>query len=179
MILNDLTTENILIKAWFAGHLVLTLVDLQIYLKFIIEMRTSFLGAIPRKLARNTSRKTIRRLQMDVTNLNPGYTPSVRFYATSRQSSNVSNPVASSPESQAINKARGLEGRHSDTADTRSTQSPISSSNKGALGSETHEGEEQTPTDAQIKNDPNKPTEVKRKNVENAGKKPLGPEDHQ
>lgn len=135
--------------------------------------------AIPRNLARNTSRRIIRFLRMNLANFNSGYPPLARFYATSGQSSNVSNPIASSPESQAINKSRSLEGRHSDTADTRSTQSPISSSNKAELGSETHEGEEQTPTDAQMKNDPGKPTEVKRKNVEKAGKKPLGPEDHQ
>jgi hypothetical protein len=91
----------------------------------------------------------------------------------------VRNPISSSPESQSVNTSRGLEGRSSDTADTRSTQSPISGRNKLEKGSEAHEGEEQTPTDAQIKNDPNKPAEVKRENVEKAGQKPLGPEDHQ
>ncbi|KAJ5981495.1 hypothetical protein N7499_001498 [Penicillium canescens] len=107
-------------------------------------------------------------------------TPLARSYASSAsQSSKVSNPVASSPESQAINKSRGLEGRHSDTPDTRSTQSPISSSNKTELGSESHEGEEQTASDAQIKNDPSESAEAKRKNVEKASQKPMGPEDHQ
>ncbi|KAJ5819034.1 hypothetical protein N7474_004625 [Penicillium riverlandense] len=128
-------------------------------------MASRLMRAVPRSLLRSTSRNT----------------PSARYSANSAkpgQSSNVSNPIASSPESQAINKSRGLEGRNSDNADTRSTQSPISSSNKEELGSETHEGEEQTSTDAQIKNDPAMPTEAKRKNVEKAGQKPLGPEDH-
>ena len=138
-------------------------------------MGTFFMRAVPRNLARNTSCKIIRPLRMNVT----GYTLLARFYATSEQSSNVSNPIASSPLSKAINKSRGLEGWHFDTAKTRSMQSPISSSNEAELGSETHEGEEQTPTDAQIKNDPSKPTEAKRKNVEKAGQKPLGPEDNQ
>ena len=135
--------------------------------------------AVSRNLIRNTSRKITQSLRMNVTNLNSGHTPLERFYATPGQSPNVSNPVASSPKSQAINKSRGLEGQHSHTADTRSTQSPISSSNRKKIGSETHEGEEQMSTDAQIKNDPSKPTEAKRKNVEKAGQKPLGPEDHQ
>ncbi|CAI7644728.1 unnamed protein product [Penicillium palitans] len=119
--------------------------------------------AVSRNLIRNTSR----------------HTPLARFYAAPGQSPNVSNPVASSPKSQAINKSRGLEGQHSHTADTRSTQSPIGSSSREKIGSETHKGEEQMSTDAQIKNDSSKPTEAKRKNVEKAGQKPLGPEDHQ
>jgi hypothetical protein len=42
-----------------------------------------------------------------------------------------------------------------------------------------HEGEEQTSADAQIKNDPNESEETKRKNVEAAGRRKLGPEDDQ
>lgn len=91
----------------------------------------------------------------------------------------MKNPVSSSPESQDVNASRGLEDRSSDTADTRSTQSPISGRNLSERGSEAHEGEEQTSTDEQIKNDPNKPAEAKRENVEKAGQKPMGPEDHQ
>lgn len=168
-------------KVRFAGPFNIDISNTRlIYLKLIhIRMGSFFVRAVPRNLARNSSRKVIQSLRMNLANSNSGYTPLARFYSTSGQSSNVSNPTASSPESQAINKSRGLEGRHSDTADTRSTQSPISSSNKAELGSETHEGEEQTPTNAQMKNDPSRLTEVKRKNVEKAGKKPLGPEDHQ
>lgn len=110
-----------------------------------------------------------------------GKPPLATSYARfATQPSKVSNPVASAPESQGINKSRGLEGRHSDTPDLRSARSPISSSNKKELGSETlkGEGEEQTSTDAQIKNDPSMSTEAKRKNVEKAGQKPMGPEDY-
>ncbi|PKX97678.1 uncharacterized protein P174DRAFT_449266 [Aspergillus novofumigatus IBT 16806] len=52
----------------------------------------------------------------------------------------------------------------------------------GALGRSrytAHEGEEQTSADAMIKNDPNEPTEKKRKNVEKAGSRKMGPEDEQ
>ena len=89
----------------------------------------------------------------------------------------MSSPVSSSPESQAINKSRGIKGRQSHVADTRSTQSPVSPSNQKDLASETHEGEEPTSPDAQIKNDPSMSTEEKRKNVERAGQRPMGPED--
>ncbi|RAL14148.1 uncharacterized protein BO97DRAFT_404524 [Aspergillus homomorphus CBS 101889] len=105
-----------------------------------------------------------------------------RFYASKTtaspgQSSNVANPQSSSPESQAINVSRGKEARHDDTPDTRSVQSPISS--QYGRTSEAHEGEERTSADAQIKNDPAESTETKRRNVEKAGERPLGPEDHQ
>ncbi|KAB8070321.1 hypothetical protein BDV29DRAFT_160562 [Aspergillus leporis] len=111
--------------------------------------------------------------------------PSPRGPQTSRLAStnaatgqaNISNPKSSNPESQSINSSRGKESRHSDTADTRSVQSPISSQ-RGPT-SEAHEGEEQTSTDAQIKNDPSEPGAKKRENVERAGRRPLGPEDKQ
>lgn len=87
------------------------------------------------------------------------------------------NPISSSGESQSINVSRGKESRASDTADTRSVQSPISS--QSGPTSEVHEGEEQTTADAQIKNDPREPDEKKRANVEAAGRRKLGPEDDQ
>lgn len=87
-------------------------------------------------------------------------------------SSNVTNPQSSNPESQSINISRGKEARHSDTADTRSVASPVSGS-----ASEAHEGEEQTEADSMIKNDPREPAEKKRRNVESAGRKSMGPED--
>jgi hypothetical protein len=91
----------------------------------------------------------------------------------------VKNPISSSPESKDVNTSRGLEDRSSDTADTRSTQSPISGRNRFEKGSEAHEGEEETSTDSLIKNNPNKSPEAKRENVEKASQKPMGPEDHQ
>jgi len=89
------------------------------------------------------------------------------------------NPISSGPESQAVNTSRGLEGRSSDAADRKSMQSPASRPNPLARASEAHTGEEGTSTDEQIKNDPNKPPEAKRANVEKASQKPMGPEDRQ
>ncbi|KXG52850.1 uncharacterized protein PGRI_081060 [Penicillium griseofulvum] len=127
----------------------------------LIDMPNSTLliRAIPRITFRNTSCTT----------------PLARFYANSTQSPQVSDPASTSPESQAINKARGLKGRRSDPAG--STQSPISPSNQRDLAGETHEGDEPTSPGAQIKNDPSMSTEEKRKNVERAGQMPMGPED--
>ena len=93
----------------------------------------------------------------------------------SPHASNVRDPISSSPESQAVNVARGRESRASDQADTRSTQSPISP-NRRAHTSEAQEGEE-GPFNEHIKSDPNASPEAKRQNVEKTGKKPLGPED--
>ncbi|KAL4772880.1 hypothetical protein BDW60DRAFT_206645 [Aspergillus nidulans var. acristatus] len=114
-------------------------------------------------------------------------TPRLRFASTKQAqstkeadpafSSNAKNPVSSSGASQSINLSRGKEARSSDTADTRSVQSPISS--QDGPTSEQHAGEEQTSADAMIKNDPSEPAEKKRANVEAAGRRKLGPEDDQ
>ncbi|GAQ09863.1 hypothetical protein ALT_7184 [Aspergillus lentulus] len=100
----------------------------------------------------------------------------VRFLAT-KPSGSSGNPISSNPQAYSINKARGREAGHSDEADTRSVQSPVSMHR--AHPSEAHEGEEQTSADAMIKNDPNEPTEKKRENVEKAGSRKMGPEDEQ
>ncbi|KAH8431429.1 uncharacterized protein LDX57_009090 [Aspergillus melleus] len=99
----------------------------------------------------------------------------VQAVAIRAQSSQVANPRSSNPESQAINVSRGKESRHDDTPDSRSVQSPISS--QSGPTSETHEGEEATTTTEQVHNDPNKPAGEKRRNVEQAGRRPMGPED--
>ncbi|PYH42897.1 uncharacterized protein BP01DRAFT_359123 [Aspergillus saccharolyticus JOP 1030-1] len=128
-----------------------------------------------RRLALNQPRLTARGIAARTATVTP-----IRFAsneASPGQSSNVANPRSSSPESQSINISRGKEARHADTADTRSVQSPISS--QSGPTSEAHEGEEQTPADAQIKNHPGESTETKRRNVEKAGERPLGVEDRQ
>ncbi|KAJ6119772.1 hypothetical protein N7523_004052 [Penicillium sp. IBT 18751x] len=126
-----------------------------------------------------SSLRAVQRMQLPNAPRLATMTRAYSSSATPGQSSNVKNPISSSPESKEVNAGRGLEDRSSDTADTRSTQSPISGRNRLEKGSEAHEGEEQTSTNAQIKNDPNMSTEAKRENVEKAGQKPLGPEDHQ
>ncbi|RDW57862.1 uncharacterized protein DSM5745_11380 [Aspergillus mulundensis] len=104
-----------------------------------------------------------------------------RFAATKESSpghsSNAKNPLSSGGASQSINLSRGKEARSSDMADTRSVQSPISSSDGPT--SEAHAGEEQTEADSLIKNDPAKSGAEKRANVERAGRRKLGPEDDQ
>ncbi|KAJ9246941.1 hypothetical protein DTO207G8_8482 [Paecilomyces variotii] len=91
-------------------------------------------------------------------------------------SSNVRNPQSSSPEAQRINISRGEKGRSSDTADTRSVQSPVSGRNRDQA-SETRAEEEPSTTEAAVKNDPNLSEEEKKRNVEGAGRKPMGVED--
>ncbi|GES57106.1 RTA1 domain protein [Aspergillus terreus] len=107
------------------------------------------------------------------------YGSGVRYLASKGaapgQSSNVTNPRSSNPESQAINMSRGKESRHDDTPDTKSVQSPISSQRGPA--SERHEGEEPSTTTEYVYNDPAKSAREKRENVEQAGKTALGPED--
>ncbi|KAL4951169.1 hypothetical protein BDW69DRAFT_201603 [Aspergillus filifer] len=125
---------------------------------------------------------TIARLQTRRALLaRPSFVPyTTRLYASKASpghSSNAKNPVSSSGPSQSINVSRGKEARSADTPDTRSVQSPISS--QDGPTSETHQGEEQTSADAQIKNDPNLPDSEKRENVEKAGRRKLGPEDDQ
>ncbi|KAL4862613.1 hypothetical protein BDV12DRAFT_202879 [Aspergillus spectabilis] len=96
---------------------------------------------------------------------------------SSPNSCNAKNPISSSGASQYVNLSRGKESWSSDTADTQSVQSPISS--QDGPTSETHGGGGQTSVDAQIKNDPSEPAEKKRANVEKAGRRKLGPEDDQ
>ncbi|KAI9373399.1 hypothetical protein BJX61DRAFT_382305 [Aspergillus egyptiacus] len=97
--------------------------------------------------------------------------------ASPGQSSNVKNPQSSSGASQSINLSRGKEARAADNADNASVQSPISAQSENS--SVKHQGEEQTDTDARIKNDPRESDEKKRANVEAMGRKKLGPEDDQ
>ena len=53
-------------------------------------------------------------------------------------------------------------------------QQPVS--NESAIPGDKDEG---TPTEDEVKRDPDEPAEKKRKHVEKQGDKPLGPEDHQ
>lgn len=53
-------------------------------------------------------------------------------------------------------------------------QKPVS--NESAIPGTNDEG---TPTEDEVKRDPDEPAEMKRKHVERQGEKPLGPEDRQ
>lgn len=100
--------------------------------------------------------------------------PILKTQRLSASTSAKSSP-ASNPESDGINVSRGKESRYTDAPPSSNMQSPISS--RRGLPSESQEGEEQTTTDAQIKNDPGESLEKKRENVRKAGEKPMGKED--
>jgi len=77
-------------------------------------------------------------------------------------SSNVREPVSSSPESQGVNAARGGEQAHGSSApDTASTAKPVSNPEQSGLGRQ----EEPQPSSEQMKRDPNEPAEKKREKV--------------
>jgi len=98
-----------------------------------------------------------------------------RTYADSAvpgQSSNVSNPQASNPESQDINNSASLQGRKS--ADTASIQTPVSNTDQDQGG----QSETTTESEDNMKHDPNEPAEKKReKTLEYGQNKPLDPAD--
>ncbi|ODM17721.1 hypothetical protein SI65_06509 [Aspergillus cristatus] len=94
---------------------------------------------------------------------------------TAEQATSAKPSPASNPESDGINVSRGKESRYTDAPPSSNMQSPISA--RRGLPSEAQEGEEQTTTDAQIKNDPRESLEKKRENVRKTGEKPIGKED--
>lgn len=75
-----------------------------------------------------------------------------------------------------MNDLRSKESRSADTADPGSTRSPISLTSCGHT-SEAQEREEETSFDSHIKRDPNDCLDVKRRKVDEAGRKPLESED--
>ncbi|KAI9707861.1 MAG: hypothetical protein M1820_004467 [Bogoriella megaspora] len=89
--------------------------------------------------------------------------------ASPGQSSNVRNSPSSSPESQQVNASRAMDSRSS--SDTASVQRPITNPQEVSMGAQ----EEPQPSQDRMKNDPSEPAEVKRKRVEEEGKKPLDP----
>ncbi|OJJ81618.1 uncharacterized protein ASPGLDRAFT_60098 [Aspergillus glaucus CBS 516.65] len=94
---------------------------------------------------------------------------------TAEQATSAKPSPASNPEVDGINVSRGKESRYTDAPPSSNMQSPISA--RRGLPSEAQEGEEQTTTDAQIKNDPRESLEKKRENVRKTGEKPMGKED--
>ncbi|KAL0936991.1 uncharacterized protein CTRU02_209207 [Colletotrichum truncatum] len=86
-------------------------------------------------------------------------------------SSNVREPISSDPESQTVNKARGLDSENS--PDSASLAKPVSNPENDKIGLQ----EEPQPSQENMKNDPNAPAAQKRANVEKEGKKPLDPAD--
>jgi hypothetical protein len=92
--------------------------------------------------------------------------------ASPGQSSNVSQPQASSAESQDINQSRAND--RAKDQDTASTQNPVSHPEAAGMGQQ----EEPTQSQEEMKRDPSEPDSVKRKKVlEKGGNKKLDPAD--
>ena len=88
------------------------------------------------------------------------------------QSSNATNPQASNPESQDINRDASLRDRKN--ADTASLQTPVSDTNQDQGG----QSETTTESEENMKHDPNEPAEKKREKTLGYGQnKPLDPAD--
>ncbi|EOA92249.1 hypothetical protein ACJQWK_03757 [Exserohilum turcicum] len=100
-----------------------------------------------------------------------------RTYASSAapgQASNVSNPQASSPESQDINKSASVGRTDSNDADHASIQNPVSHPENDRVGM----SEETTESQDNMKHDPNESDAKKReKTLEYGQNKPLDPAD--
>lgn len=84
----------------------------------------------------------------------------------------LGNPQSTSSEQSSVKTSRATGDQPS--LDTASVQEPVSI--ESAIPGTNDEG---TPTEEEVKRDPNEPAEKKRKHVEKQGDKPLGPEDHQ
>ncbi|KAI4192906.1 MAG: hypothetical protein LQ346_004086 [Caloplaca aetnensis] len=84
----------------------------------------------------------------------------------------LANPQSTSSDQQDVKSSRATDSVSS--PDTASVQQPVS--DRSSIPGDQDEG---TPSHEQVKQNPNKPAEQKRKSVESQGEKPLGPEDHQ
>ena len=82
----------------------------------------------------------------------------------------MSNPQASSTQESDVKTSRATEGTADQ--DSASLQSPISQHNIQSEG-------ENTPDNDEFKQNPDKPASEKRSEVENLGKRSMGPEDSQ
>ena len=104
--------------------------------------------------------------------------PITRTYATEGaspgQASNVSNPQASSAESQSINKSASAGRTDKNDGDHASVQNPVSHPEESGIGGQ----EEPTESQDKMKHDPNKPDSQKKKETLEYGQnKPLDPAD--
>ncbi len=84
----------------------------------------------------------------------------------------MANPQSTSSDQQDVKSSRATDSTSS--PDTASVQQPVS--DRSSIPGDQDEG---TASHDNVKQDPNKPAEEKKQNVESQGNKPLGPEDHQ
>ncbi|KAL8911555.1 MAG: hypothetical protein Q9171_003269 [Xanthocarpia ochracea] len=95
-----------------------------------------------------------------------------RLASSSATGGDMANPQSTSSDQQDVKSSRATDNMS--TPDTASVQQPVS--DRSSIPGNQDEG---TPSHDHVKQDPNKPAEEKKKNVESQANKPLGPEDHQ
>ncbi|KAI4182656.1 MAG: hypothetical protein L6R41_005840 [Letrouitia leprolyta] len=95
-----------------------------------------------------------------------------RNAASSATGGDLGNPQSTSSDQAQVKSSRATDSASS--PDTASVQQPVS--NRSKIPGDQDEG---TDSHDNVKQDPSKPAEEKRKSVEGQGNKPLGPEDHQ
>ncbi len=84
----------------------------------------------------------------------------------------MANPQSTSSDQQDVKSSRATDNMSS--PDTASVQQPVS--DRSSIPGNQDEG---TPSHDHVKQDPNKPAEEKKKNVESQANNPLGAEDRQ
>ncbi|KAL8653275.1 MAG: hypothetical protein Q9210_002202, partial [Variospora velana] len=84
----------------------------------------------------------------------------------------LGNPQSVSREQSSVKSSRATQGGASSSPDTASVQQPVSE--RSSIPGEQDEG---TPSHENVKQDPAKPAEEKRRSVERQGERPLGAED--
>lgn len=84
----------------------------------------------------------------------------------------MANPQSTSSDQKDVKSSRATDSTSS--PDTASVQQPVS--DRSSIPGDQDEG---TPSHDNVKQNPNKPAEEKKQNVESQRNKPLGPEDHQ
>ncbi|KAL8672870.1 MAG: hypothetical protein Q9168_002679 [Polycauliona sp. 1 TL-2023] len=124
------------------------------------------------QFARASSRPLQSKLLSSGTNSIRSSALAARHASSSATSGDMANPQSTSSNQQDVKSSRATDSTSS--PDTASVQTPVS--NRSSIPGDQDEG---TPSHHNVKQDPNKPAEEKRKNVESQGQKPLGPEDHQ
>ncbi|KAI4225996.1 MAG: hypothetical protein L6R36_003495 [Xanthoria steineri] len=126
-----------------------------------------------RQLARAGSRPLQSTFVPPVANPTPGYPASTARYASSSATGgDMANPQSTSSDQKDVKSSRATDSTSS--PDTASVQQPVS--DRSSIPGDQDEG---TPSHDNVKQNPNKPAEEKKQNVESQRNKPLGPEDHQ
>ncbi|KAL8850779.1 MAG: hypothetical protein Q9221_004277 [Calogaya cf. arnoldii] len=131
------------------------------------------LSVLRRQFARASSRPLQSTLLPSGTNPIPGSSAfTARHASSSATGGDIANPQSTSSDQQDVKSSRATDSNTS--PDTASVQQPVS--DRSSIAGDQDEG---TPSHDHVKQDPNKPAEEKKRNVESQGNKPLGPEDHQ